>query len=347
MCELFAINSREPFVANDYLREFFSHSTRHPDGWGIASRVEPDGTGRISHAQGSYARESHARESHTQGSDVQGSHAQESGGKRPDAWGSGTQGSYARGPDASEAGGGHASEAGHGVAGAAATSVELHREPVAAYASELLPRLLDEPIRSRHLIAHIRRSTGGGKLVENCHPFLASDISGTEWAMAHNGIVFNEQLTYGYEGVEQGKTDSERAMLFFMDCLDEATLRAGGRLDFAGRFDALASAIMQFSNLNRLNVILSDGTYTYVHTNTDIVTLCYRSVPETGTTVVATTPLGAPDEVALWRPVPQYRLVAFRGDEIVRMSKPHAYVFAEAILALRKAYGDSWQQVLS
>ena len=172
---------------------------------------------------------------------------------------------------------------------------------------------------------------------EGCRALGDREGMALAWAM----------LRYGYEGVERGKTDSERAMLFFMDCLDEATLRRGGRLDFAGRFDALASAIAQYSNLNRLNVILSDGTYTYVHTNTDIVTLRYRSVPESGTTVVATTPLGAPEEATLWRPVPQYRLVAFRGDEIVRMSKPHVYVFAEAILALRKAYGDSWQEVLS
>ena len=36
MCELFGVSSIEPVRVNDLLREFFSHSTRHPNGWGMA-----------------------------------------------------------------------------------------------------------------------------------------------------------------------------------------------------------------------------------------------------------------------------------------------------------------------
>ena len=36
MCELFAINTREPVVINGYLEEFFNHSVDHPHGWGFA-----------------------------------------------------------------------------------------------------------------------------------------------------------------------------------------------------------------------------------------------------------------------------------------------------------------------
>ncbi len=36
MCELFAVNAKEPFVATPYLEEFFQHSHRHPHGWGIS-----------------------------------------------------------------------------------------------------------------------------------------------------------------------------------------------------------------------------------------------------------------------------------------------------------------------
>lgn len=36
MCELFGISSARKFRANEYLKIFFSHSDRHPHGWGLA-----------------------------------------------------------------------------------------------------------------------------------------------------------------------------------------------------------------------------------------------------------------------------------------------------------------------
>ncbi|MEE1227407.1 MAG: class II glutamine amidotransferase [Lachnospiraceae bacterium] len=36
MCELFGFNSRYPYVINEYLKTFFSHSIHHPHGWGLA-----------------------------------------------------------------------------------------------------------------------------------------------------------------------------------------------------------------------------------------------------------------------------------------------------------------------
>ncbi|MDO4465730.1 MAG: class II glutamine amidotransferase [Bacillota bacterium] len=36
MCELFGVNSKNKVTINDYLKTFMSHSTKHPNGWGIA-----------------------------------------------------------------------------------------------------------------------------------------------------------------------------------------------------------------------------------------------------------------------------------------------------------------------
>ncbi|MCH5267971.1 MAG: class II glutamine amidotransferase [Lachnospiraceae bacterium] len=36
MCELFGVTSAEKIECNDLLREFFSHGTEHPHGWGMA-----------------------------------------------------------------------------------------------------------------------------------------------------------------------------------------------------------------------------------------------------------------------------------------------------------------------
>ncbi len=37
MCELFGVSTRVPIEVNELLKEFFSHSTEHPNGWGIAT----------------------------------------------------------------------------------------------------------------------------------------------------------------------------------------------------------------------------------------------------------------------------------------------------------------------
>lgn len=37
MCELFGISSARKVPVNDLLREFFSHSNKHPNGWGMAT----------------------------------------------------------------------------------------------------------------------------------------------------------------------------------------------------------------------------------------------------------------------------------------------------------------------
>ena len=36
MCEIFGFSSRNDFTANNFLKEFFSHSKKHPHGWGLA-----------------------------------------------------------------------------------------------------------------------------------------------------------------------------------------------------------------------------------------------------------------------------------------------------------------------
>ena len=224
-------------------------------------------------------------------------------------------------------------------AAAGGDPVFLHCEPVPAYESDYIPRMLAHPVAARRLEAHIRFSTAGRLCEENCHPFRGEDISGRDWTLIHNGILFNEELLASYDLKEAGDTDSERAMLFLLDVLDEAALRSFGVLDFSTTFSALSGAIGQISNLNRLNLILDDGTYTYVHTNTSEDTLHFRQLADDAI-VISTQPLGGEKERALWHPVPRNRLIAYRDGRIVRTSKPHGYVFCEAILELRKVYPE-------
>lgn len=135
-------------------------------------------------------------------------------------------------------------------------------------------------------------------------------------------------------------------MLFLLDVLDEAALRSGGALDFDATVDSLAGALSQISNLNRLNLIMDDGTYTYVHTNTSEDTLHFRQLADDAI-VFSTKPLGGEAERDLWKPVPRDGLIAYRDGQLVRTSIPHGYTFCEAMLDLRRKFGDACPEVLA
>lgn len=287
VCELFAVNASHEIEVNGYLAEFFSHSKKHKDGWGVSWREKRPG---VSGGTDACAADACAGSSEVLDSD---------------------------------------------------SRVFLHREPVPAWTSAYIPNLLAHPLRACELEAHIRLSTCGNTVKENCHPFFGTDISGREWTLIHNGILFNEELLATYDLKEAGQTDSERALLFLLDVVDEAAVRSGGRLDFATRFQALSGAVSQISNLNRLNLIIDDGEYTYVHTNTNVDTLHFRQLDDEAI-VFSTQPLGGEAEAPLWRPVPKNRLIAYKGGRLVRTSTPHGYVFCEAILDLRRKFGDDW-----
>lgn len=206
-------------------------------------------------------------------------------------------------------------------------NIILHKEPVRAIDSPFLEEFLTHPLAKSQLLAHIRYATFGRTAYENCHPFTCIDYDGVEWMMIHNGSVFNDALITGYDRHEQGDTDSERVILFLMDLLDVAESRHNGSLDFNDRFDALNSALARLSNGNKLNIILDDGDYLYVHTNTMEKTLYVKR--EDRAAIFSTQPL---DDSPAWQPVPTAQLQAYRKGELVREAMPHPNIFVQCAL---------------
>lgn len=215
-------------------------------------------------------------------------------------------------------------------------AIRLVKEPVRAVDSQLLAELLEQPLAARNMVGHIRKATHGIHSYENCHPFVEEDVLGTEWCVAHNGIVVNDDLLAGYTNWETGQTDSECVVLFLLDVLEEAERRNNGRLDFDLAFYALAAAISQLSVGNLLNLVISDGTCTYVHTNSPTPTLHYLQKDEA--VIVSTQPL----DDGPWQPVPSRRLVAFCEGQLVRMAPEHcnvchsAKVLRDYVMSLRE-----------
>ena len=130
--------------------------------------------------------------------------------------------------------------------------------------AELIKRY---PIKSRNVIAHIRKATQGIVQLENCHPFLR-ELWGRHWIFAHNGdlIDYHPFLSGVYHPV--GDTDSERAF---------CSLVQGLRKRFPGSQPPLPELFHTIEALTRdvaahgvSNFLMSNGQALFAHCSTTL-----------------------------------------------------------------------------
>lgn len=209
-------------------------------------------------------------------------------------------------------------------------SLTLRKEARRATDSRLLGEILRQPVCASHVLAHIRYATAGHVSYDNTHPFEGRDAAGTKWAFVHNGSIFHQKLIEPFSFQARGQSDSERVLLYLIDVLnhvDAANTQdaargakaaggnpAGKASGFGRRFEALSLALAALSAGNKLNVILDDGTYTYVHTNTEDDTLYFRQ--DKNGVLFCTRPL---DEAG-WQPLPKCRLLAYRDGRLAQVA---------------------------
>lgn len=198
----------------------------------------------------------------------------------------------------------------------------VEREATSAIASDSLRRRLEEPIEAANLVAHIRRATIGELSDVNTHPFTAVDNSGRTWLLAHNGTIFSGAKLNLYMGLQYGDTDSERILLYLVDRIDRDQLRLKRPLDAAERFAVVEDVVAELSYGNKLNLLVHDGEFLYVHVNYRD-SLHYRRTDDA--VVVSTRPLDGEE----WTPVPFTRVLSLRDGEFVREGVSHEreYIF--------------------
>ena len=141
-----------------------------------------------------------------------------------------------------------------------------HQAAIDSPVAELIKRY---PIKSKNVIAHIRKATQGQVALENCHPFVR-ELWGRYWVFAHNGDLkeFAPVLDGAFRPV--GNTDSERAFCYL---LQQLRRRFG---DVAPALDALRAAladlVRDIASHGVFNLMLSDGSALFAHCSTK---LCY------------------------------------------------------------------------
>lgn len=124
------------------------------------------------------------------------------------------------------------------------------------------------PIKSRHVIAHIRKATQGAVALENCHPFVR-ELWGRYWVFAHNGDLrdFAPRLHGGFRPV--GSTDSEQAFCWLLQELAKSHADVPSVAELTLTLRELVPAIAAHGTFNFL---LSNGEALWAHASTQ---LCY------------------------------------------------------------------------
>jgi glutamine amidotransferase len=122
------------------------------------------------------------------------------------------------------------------------------------------------PIRSRHVIAHIRKATQGVVALENCHPFVR-ELWGRYWVFAHNGDLqdFGPRLHANFRPV--GSTDSERAFCWL---LQEMWKSHAGVPSVQELTLTLRELVPWIARHGRFNFLLSNGDALWAHCSTNL-----------------------------------------------------------------------------
>ncbi|MFL6710517.1 MAG: class II glutamine amidotransferase [Massilia sp.] len=141
-----------------------------------------------------------------------------------------------------------------------------HQAAIDSPVAELIKRY---PIKSKNVIAHIRKATQGQVALENCHPFVR-ELWGRYWVFAHNGDLkeFAPLLDGAFRPV--GNTDSELAFCYL---LQELRRRFGDTAPALGQLRAALDELVRgIAAHGVFNLMLSDGSALFAHCSTK---LCY------------------------------------------------------------------------
>ena len=155
---------------------------------------------------------------------------------------------------------------GFGIAFFEDKGLRLFIDPESARHSPVAEMVRHYPIKSRNVIAHIRKATQGHVALENCHPFMR-ELWGRYWVFAHNGDLkdFSPRLHGAFRPV--GDTDSERVFCWLMQELAKAHASVP---TIAELTRTLAELLPQPARHGTFNLLLSNGVALWAHGTTKL-----------------------------------------------------------------------------
>ncbi|UDF03836.1 class II glutamine amidotransferase [Asticcacaulis sp. AND118] len=203
-------------------------------------------------------------------------------------------------------------------------------DPNPSATSELAALMRNYPIKSKTVIAHVRKANRGRVALENTHPFTR-ELWGRAWTFAHNGQLKGVKALPLSFFRPIGTTDSEHAFCWILDqlvrkymdypparVLDKEVKRLFGELRKMGVFNALltdgrslyASCTKKLTYIQRRAPF---GQATLIDEDM-VVDFAQETTPDDKVIIIATQPL-THDEV--WTPIEPGSSLIFRSGEVV------------------------------
>ena len=145
---------------------------------------------------------------------------------------------------------------GFGIAFFEDKACRLFVDNQSAVESPIAELIRNYPIKSRNVIAHIRKATQGKINLENSHPF-SRELWGRQWIFAHNGDLHDFDPVLSGRFTPVGNTDSERAFCYLLDQLVNKFGYTEPSLDQV--FDLLTDISPQIAEHGTFNFCLSNG----------------------------------------------------------------------------------------
>ena len=208
--------------------------------------------------------------------------------------------------------------------------VAIEKEPARAVDSLYLKNRLTGKVETSVCMAHIRKATIGDVSFNNTHPFARCDKGGRRWVFVHNGTIFESASLVRYLYHQEGTTDSERILLYIVDRVDKEIER---KCDGDSKCRLIDDIVHELTPGNKVNFLLYDGTYMYVHKN-EPGTL-YRN-EEDGTVFFSTHPL---DDTS-WEEVEQNTLLVYRSGKLIYKGRQHDNTYHHDEAKMKLIYLD-------
>ena len=145
---------------------------------------------------------------------------------------------------------------GFGIAFFEDKACRLFVDNQSAVESPIAELVRNYPIKSRNVIAHIRKATQGKINLENSHPF-SRELWGRQWIFAHNGDLHEYFPVLSGRFTPVGNTDSERAFCYLLDQLVKRFGYDEPSLDHV--FELLAEVSPAIAEHGTFNFCLSNG----------------------------------------------------------------------------------------
>lgn len=156
---------------------------------------------------------------------------------------------------------------GWGIAFFEGAGVRLFVDHESAVSSPIAGLIQRYPIKSKNVLAHIRKATQGQIALENCHPFVR-ELWGRYWVFAHNGDLKNFAPTLHGPFRPVGSTDSELAFCYL---LQELHQRFGDQAPSQAQLrQALNELTTEIALHGVFNMMLSDGSALFAYCATKL-----------------------------------------------------------------------------